>query len=76
MTEASQGFDQQRNAPIVNFTFNSEGGSKFARITQQFTGQRFAVIIDNVVISAPRINTPILGGSGYHRGQLHGRVGQ
>lgn len=70
LTEASQGFAQQTNAPIVNFTFNSEGGRKFARITQQFTGQRFAVIIDNVVISAPRINTPILGGSGYIEGNF------
>lgn len=70
LTEASQGFDQQSNAPIVNFKFNSEGGNKFARITQQFTGQRFAVVVDDNVISAPRINTPILGGSGYIEGSF------
>ncbi|WP_010185330.1 protein translocase subunit SecD [Sphingomonas sp. PAMC 26605] len=67
---ASQGFKQDSNEPIVNFGFNSEGGKKFARITQEQTGKRFAVIVDDKVISAPRINTPILGGSGYIEGSF------
>ncbi|TPG55125.1 protein translocase subunit SecD [Sphingomonas glacialis] len=67
---ASQGFKQDTNEPIVNFGFNSEGGKKFARITQEQTGKRFAVIVDDKVISAPRINTPILGGSGYIEGSF------
>ncbi|WP_426263922.1 protein translocase subunit SecD [Sphingomonas sp. PWP1-2] len=67
---ASQGFKQDTNEPIVNFGFNSEGGKKFARITQDQTGKRFAVIVDDKVISAPRINTPILGGSGYIEGSF------
>ncbi|MGC8059654.1 SecDF P1 head subdomain-containing protein, partial [Salmonella enterica] len=40
------------------------------RITQDNTGKAFAVIIDGQVISAPRINTPILGGSGYIEGRF------
>ncbi|MGY2734982.1 preprotein translocase subunit SecD [Sphingomonas sp. UYP23] len=67
---ASQGFKQDSNEPIVNFGFNSEGGKKFARVTQEQTGKRFAVIVDDKVISAPRINTPILGGSGYIEGSF------
>ena len=68
LLSAKQDYKQEDNRPIVDFTFNSEGGQKFARITQRFTGHRFAVIVDDKVISAPTINTPILGGSGYIEG--------
>ena len=67
---AKQSFKQEDNAPIVDFSFNSEGGRKFAEITQANTGKRFAVIVDDAVISAPRINTPILGGAGYIEGSF------
>ncbi|MFA5965351.1 MAG: protein translocase subunit SecD [Sphingomonas sp.] len=70
LTDASQGFKQEDNSPIVNFTFNSQGGRIFAHITQDNLGKRFAVVLDNVVISAPRINGPIPGGSGYIEGNF------
>jgi preprotein translocase subunit SecD len=50
--------------PVVTFRFDNAGGQRFARVTQENTGRPFAIILDNVVISAPRINEPILGGSG------------
>ncbi len=50
--------------PVVTFRFDNAGGKRFARITQENTGRPFAIILDNVVISAPNINEPILGGSG------------
>ena len=62
LINAQQGFDQQNNEPIVNITFNSEGGRKFARVTQENAGKPFAMILDGKVISAPNINEPILGG--------------
>ena len=70
LTDASQGFDAQTNAPIVNFTLNGEGGRRFARVTQENTGKLFAIILDGQVISAPRINTAILGGAGYIEGNF------
>ncbi len=70
LTDASQGFKQEDNSPIVNFTFNSQGGRIFAHITQDNLGKRFAVVLDNTVISAPRINSPIPGGSGYIEGSF------
>ncbi|WP_375398885.1 protein translocase subunit SecD [uncultured Sphingomonas sp.] len=70
LIDASQGNDPQTNAPIVNFSFNTTGGRRFAKVTQENTGKLFAIIIDNQVISAPRINTPILGGSGYIQGDF------
>jgi preprotein translocase subunit SecD len=63
LTGAQQGFDPQTNEPVVNIQFDSEGGQKFARMTQKNTGKLFAIILDGKVISAPRINEAILGGS-------------
>ncbi|WCT74981.1 protein translocase subunit SecD [Sphingomonas naphthae] len=63
LTDAKQGYDQQTNEPVVIITFNSEGGRRFARVTQENAGKPFAIILDNSVISAPNINEPILGGS-------------
>lgn len=70
LIDARQAFDPQDNRPIVNFTFDGQGGRRFARATQENTGKRFAIILDNQVISAPVINTPILGGSGYIQGSF------
>ncbi|MES2097459.1 MAG: protein translocase subunit SecD [Pseudomonadota bacterium] len=70
LTNASQGYKQEDNSPIVNFSFDSEGGKKFARITKEHLGKRFAVVVDGQVISAPRINSPILGGAGYIEGSF------
>ncbi|KQS03503.1 preprotein translocase subunit SecD [Sphingomonas sp. Leaf357] len=70
LVSASQGFKQEDNQPIVNFAFDSAGGKTFARVTQENIGKRFAVVVDNQVISAPRINTAILGGAGYIEGSF------
>jgi len=59
---ASQGFDQQTNAPIVQITFDTAGARRFGRVTQENVNKPFAIILDNRVISAPNINEPILGG--------------
>ena len=63
LTGAQQSFDPQDNQPVVNIQFDGEGGQRFARMTQQNTGKLFAIVLDGQVISAPRINEPILGGS-------------
>ena len=63
LTDAGQGFDPDTNAPVVNITFDAEGGSRFASLTQNNVGRPFAIILDGEVLSAPNINEPILGGS-------------
>ena len=63
LTGAQQSFDQQTNEAVVIIQFDGEGGQRFARMTQQNTGKLFAIILDGQVISAPRINEPILGGT-------------
>lgn len=63
IADARQEYDPQTGAPIVGIRFNSEGGRRFARVTQENTGKPFAIIVDDSVISAPNINEQILGGA-------------
>jgi len=60
----SQVSQDQNGAPAVSFRFDATGGRRFAKATQENVGKPFAIILDNKVISDPRINEPILGGSG------------
>jgi len=60
----------QDNQPVVSFRFDNTGARRFASLTQQHTGELFAIVLDNEVISAPRIREPILGGSGIISGNF------
>ncbi len=48
----------------INFSFDNRGSIRFADYTQEHVGEIFAIVLDNEIISAPRIQTPITGGSG------------
>jgi preprotein translocase subunit SecD len=63
LTGASQSFDQN-NRPAISFRFNGVGAQRFAEATSQNVGKRFAIVLDNKVLSAPNILEPITGGSG------------
>ncbi|MFV0297725.1 MAG: protein translocase subunit SecD [Hyphomicrobiaceae bacterium] len=69
LVDAQPGFDPQTNLPVINFRFNQQGARKFGRFTQSHIQQPFAIVLDGKVISAPVIQTAILGGSG----QISGR---
>jgi preprotein translocase subunit SecD len=62
LIDATQVFDPTTNEPAVSIRFDGAGGRRFARVTQDNVGKPFAIILDDVVISAPNINEPILGG--------------
>src|SRR3954469_12557592 len=62
LTDANQGFDQD-GRPDINITFNTAGARRFARATQENVNKPFAIILDDKVLSAPNIETPILGGN-------------
>ena len=70
LVDAQATFDQRTNEPVVSFRFDSKGASRFGQATQQNVGKLFAIILDDHVISAPRINEPILGGSGQISGSF------
>jgi len=69
IADATPGFDQN-GRPCVNFRFSARGAREFGRITQENVGRPFAIVLDQEVISAPVIQTPILGGSGQITGNF------
>ena len=71
LTDARAGQNQQTGQWVVNFTFNSAGGRRFAEVTRRNTGHRFAIVLDQRVVSAPVIREPITGGSGEISGSFN-----
>ena len=68
LMSAQPGF--QDNQPVVTFRFDNQGGRKFAETTTDNVGRRLAIVLDGEVISAPVINSPIVGGSGIITGNF------
>ena len=68
LVDAQQTF--QDGQPVVSFRFDSVGARQFGRTTGEHVGRPLAIVLDNEVISAPRINEPILGGSGIISGSF------
>jgi preprotein translocase subunit SecD len=61
LVDAKQAFDPN-GQPAVSITFDSRGSRAFGKVTQQNVNKPFAIVLDNLVLSAPNINEPILGG--------------
>lgn len=64
----SQADFDQNNMPVVTTSFDSTGARRFAKLTTEHVGERFAIVLDGKVLSAPNIREPIPGG----RGQISG----
>lgn len=60
----------QEGQAVVSFRFNSLGGKKFGEVTKNNIGERLAIVLDNEVISAPTIQSAIMGGSGVITGNF------
>lgn len=69
LTSAGTGVEQETNEPVVTFRFDQQASARFAKLTTENVGQQFAIVLDGAIISAPRIISPIVGGSG----QIEGR---
>lgn len=63
-------YDPMTNTPNVAFQFNSAGAVQFGEITSRNVNRKLAVILDNVVQSAPVIRSAIMGGSGIIEGRF------
>ena len=68
LTNANASF--QEGLAVVEFQFNTLGAQKFGDITRENIGKRFAVVLDNKVITAPVIRSAILGGRGIIEGNF------
>ena len=69
LVDAQPSFDQN-GRPAVSFRFNPSGARKFGDYTRDNVGKLFAIVLDEEVISAPRINEHIPGGSGIITGSF------
>ncbi len=69
LTDAQPSFDQN-GRPAVSFKFNVSGARKFGEYTGAHINEPFAIVLDGAVISAPRINQAITGGSGIITGNF------
>ncbi|MEM9780885.1 MAG: protein translocase subunit SecD [Pseudomonadota bacterium] len=76
LVDASLGFEHDTGLPAVNFRFDGVGAGTFATYTAQNVGRPFAIVLDNEIISAPRIQSPILGGSGIITGDFNVQTAQ
>ncbi len=68
LTDAGVAF--QDGGAVVTFKFNTMGGRKFGEVTKNNIGERLAIVLDNEVISAPTIQSAIMGGSGVITGNF------
>ena len=59
---ASQEYDQLGTSPEVSMTMNSRGSKLWAKMTTENVGNFVAVVLDDYVYTAPRVNTSITGG--------------
>ncbi len=69
LNDAQPSFDQNHQ-PVVTFRFNQKGALKFGKLTSDNVGKPFAIVLDGIVQSYPRINEPILGGTGQISGNF------
>ena len=71
LDDAKATFEQQQGGrPIISFTFNAAGGRAFCAATRANVGKRLAIQLDNEIISAPVVQSPICGGSGIITGSF------
>ena len=71
VTDANADFSQDmmaRAEQVVSMTMNAEGAKAWARLTKENIGNSVAIVLDDLVYSAPRVNSEITGG----RSQING----
>jgi preprotein translocase subunit SecD len=63
VSDARVSIDSRYNEYAVTLKFNNRGAERFDRLTSQHVGDRFAIILEGVVKSAPVIRERISGGT-------------
>jgi SecD/SecF fusion protein len=70
LDRAGAGFEAETGRPMVSFAFDTQGALAFGRITAAHIGERFAIVLDGRVLTAPVIQTAIPGGQGQITGSF------
>ncbi|WP_037308254.1 protein translocase subunit SecD [Amycolatopsis orientalis] len=72
ISDASSGYDTQNSQWVVNLNFKSDGSRIWGDFTSKNIQKQAAFVLDTQVVSAPTIQSAILGG----QTQITGRFGQ
>jgi protein-export membrane protein SecD len=70
ITRAQATLDQTSGAWVVAFGLNTSGARTFGEVTSANINYPFAIVLDDAVISAPTIQSAIIGGSGQITGNF------
>lgn len=70
LKKAEVSFDPNTGKPEVSLEFNSEGAKLFEEITRRNVGKQVAIFLDNLIISAPKVNETISGGKARITGEF------
>ncbi len=62
VTKSSVQINQQNGIPFVMLELSSKGAEKFAEATGRLIGQPIAIYMDEMLISAPKVQNQITGG--------------
>lgn len=62
LSRASMSFSTQTGEPEVMLEFNAEGSKKFADATTRLVGSPIAIFLDEIPLTSPVVQTPILDG--------------
>ncbi len=65
--QATAGVDEQGNY-VVYLDFDQNGTAKFANATQKLVGSTISIWMDETLLSAPKVNEAITGGTAYITG--------
>lgn len=63
ITDAKDDFQPVTGRPCVSMQMNTDGARRWAEMTKANVGKAIAIVLDNVVYSAPRVNDQISGGN-------------
>jgi len=63
ITDARTSFGNTSSVPHVSMTMNAEGARVWARLTADNIGKAIAIVLDDMVYSAPTVQNEITGGS-------------
>ena len=63
IVDASDEFEPLTGQPCVSMSMNSDGARRWAALTKANVGKAIAIVLDDAVYSAPRVNGEITGGN-------------
>lgn len=70
LLDAKPDFGGGFNEPQVRFSLDRTGAKVFATVTERYLGRQLAIVLDDEVVSAPRIQSVIPGGEGVITGNF------